>query len=336
MRAAQIIFLFVVATGTSGCREIAIPPAGSYSEVLLVTERGERGPWVERIRPYIEVSHDYSTSQELAFRTTVIRAADLENFPTMKNIVICGVLDSGTDVGLRIINLIGQGGADRVARGEASVLKRENMPAPGQVTLVVTATSEEGLQAVLDARGEELEGILEASCQKRLRRGLLDRRNDKLSRDLNHKYGFALDIPSLYRLFSDDSDPPGIELIREPPVRSLGIFWADWDTQPSLYRPDELFDLRAAYVWDRYDHDKMDRDRVRYIWTRFGTYAAVRMSGYWYNDDTVVGGYFETYFIWDESSDLLWAVDLITFAPGRKKHPYVRELRAVAETFRYN
>ena len=331
-----LVVMIAAVVFTAGCREIALPPAGSYSEVLLVTENGKRGPWHERIRPFIEVEHDYVTSQELSFQATPIRAAELEEFPTVKNIVICGVLDSGTEVGLRIIQLIGQGGADRVARGEATLLKRENLPAPGQVTVIVTAMTEEGLEDVLAERGQEIEGILESSCQKRLRRVLLEHPNARLSRDLNRKYGFVLDVPYLYRLFSDDSDPPGIELIREAPTRSLGIFWADWETQPSLYHRDELFDLRAAYVWDRYDHDKMQRDRVRYTWTRFGGYPAVRMSGYWYNDDTVVGGYFETYFLWDESSDLLWAVDLLTFAPGRKKHPYVRELRAVAETFRYN
>lgn len=326
----------VAAILVMGCREVALPPAGSYSEVLLVTENGKRGPWLERIRPYIEVEHDYVTSSELSFRVTSIRAADLEEFPTVKNIVICGVLDSGTAVGLRIMQLIGQAGTDRVARGEASVLKRENMPAPGQVTVIVTAMTEEGLEDVLARRGDDIEGVLESSCQKRLRRVLLEHPNERLSQDLYRKYGFALDIPYLYRLFSDEADPPGIELIREPPTRSLGIFWADWDTQPSLYLRDELFDMRAEYVWDRYDHDKMQRDRVRFTWTKFGVYPAVRMSGYWYNDDTVAGGYFETYFIWDESSDLLWAIDLLTFAPGRNKHPYVRELRAVAETFRYN
>lgn len=320
----------------SGCKEIALPPAGSYSEVLLVTELGVGDPWHERILPHIEVEHDYVTSQEKAFRVTPVRAARLEEFPTVKNIVICGVLDSGTDVGQRIIGLIGEDGARRVAQGRATILKRENLPAPGQLTLIVTARNDDALEEAIAERGAELEEIIEASCRTRLRRVLVSHSNERVSRDLFRKYGFALEIPYVYRLFGEESNPPGVELIREEPTRSLGIFWADWEEQPTLEHADALFDIRSKYVWKRYDHDKMERERVHHAWTRFGPYGAVKMYGYWYNDDDVAGGYFETYFLWDESAELLWAVDLLTYAPGRDKHPLVRELHAIGETFRYD
>jgi len=79
----------------------------------------------------------------------------------------------------------------------------------------------------------------------------------------------------------------------------------------------------------------MERNRVRYTWVRFAGYNALRMSGYWYNDTVTAGGYFETYYIHDPDAEILWAVDILTYAPGLPKHPLVRELRALAETFRY-
>jgi hypothetical protein len=78
----------------------------------------------------------------------------------------------------------------------------------------------------------------------------------------------------------------------------------------------------------------MDRDRVKFEPVRLGRYDCIRMSGYWYNDEEVIGGYFETYFIFDDRAELLWSVDLLVLAPGKPKHPMVRELRALAETFR--
>ena len=245
-------------------------------------------------------------------------------------------MESGTRVGQRIMELIGPEGMERVALGKAAVLKRENLPSPGQMTLIVTAPDEAALEAVIKERGPQFEYILEQSCRQRLRRVLLRHPNRKSMDELHRKYGFAIEVPYLYRLLSDESDPPGIAFLREEPTRSLGIFWGDWERPPSLWDHDELFDMRAEYVWDRYDHDKMERERVRYSWVKFGPYGAVKMYGYWYNDDAVAGGYFETYFVWDEDAELLWAVDLLTFAPGRDKHPLVRELRAFAETFRYN
>jgi len=327
--------LFVL--GGSACREIALPPAGSYSEVLVVTEKGDRSEWLALLKPYLEAEHSYVTSTETAFRVTSIRAADLEDFPTYKNVLLCGVMDSGSRVGQKIMELIGPEGMERVALGKAAVLKRENLPSPGQMTLIVTAPDVGALAEVIAERGPQLEYILEQSCRERLRRVMLAHPNRKAMDELTRKYGFAIEVPYLYRLFSDEDNPPGVEFLREEPTRSLGIFWADWERQPSLWDYSDLYDMRAHYVWERYSHDKMERERVRYKWVKFGPYGAVKMYGYWYNDDaTAAGGYFETYFIWDEESELLWAVDLLTFAPGRDKHPLVRELRAFGETFRYN
>ena len=60
------------------------------------------------------------------------------------------------------------------------------------------------------------------------------------------------------------------------------------------------------------------------------------MEGYWSNTNDVAGGFYKTYFVHDERERLLWAVDLLVYAPGVPKHPLFRELLALAETFRYN
>lgn len=335
-RIATAYAALAVLLSLGGCRDIALPPAGSYSEVLLVTEDGLLDRWNDAVSPLLTAENDYVTSMEPSFDVKSIRAVELEDFPTVKNILLCGVLDSGTEIGRRIMGLLGPDGAASVARGQATILKKDNLPAPGQLTLIVTAGSHEALQKVIDARGEEIVDIIENSCRERLRHHLLRRSNTVLSQELFKKYGFALQVPYLYRLLSDAADPPGIELMREPPTRILGIFWVDTKDPPTIHDRDALFDIRADYVWKRYDHDRMDRDRVRYTMTRLGKHEAVRMSGYWENANAVAGGYFETYYIFDDSAELLWAVDLLTFAPGKPKHPLVRELRAIAETIEFD
>jgi hypothetical protein len=330
--------LLIVLAGVAfvaGCREMAMPPPGSYSELLLVTEEGAGGEWASLLTPILGAEHDYVTSMESYFDISQVRAADMPEMPETKNVVICGVMDSGTHVGSLILSLIGDRSVQRVAEGQATVLKKENTPAPGQMTLIVTAPTAEGLREVIRTRGDELPEIVESSNRERLRRYLLSTPNRSLTERLRRKYGFTIEVPSYYRLFSESDDPPGVELLYEPPTRDLGVFWVDRKEPPSIYRPDELFDLRASYVWERYDHDKMDRNHVRYTWTRFAVYNALRMSGYWYNDKVTAGGYFETYFVYDPDAQLLWAVDILTYAPGRPKHPLVRELLALAETFRY-
>jgi hypothetical protein len=320
----------------TGCRELALPPAGSYSEILLVTEEGIQSEWTERLTPLIARELDYYVDFEDQFEITASRASEMEDFPSFKNIVICGVMESSTDVGQLIIGMIGDAGIERVRREGAHILKKDDKPAYNQFTLIITASSKEALDRLLNERGEELTEILEESCRDRVRRHLLKRRNENLTEELHRKYGFRVQVPYLYRVLSDMSTPPGVELIREPPTRVLGIFWTDRKEAPALADEDELYQIRADYVWKRYDKDKMDKERVVFEPARLGRYDAIRMSGYWYNDEQIMGGYYETYYIFDEGADLMWAVDLLVLAPGKPKHPLVRELRALSETIRFD
>jgi hypothetical protein len=140
----------------------------------------------------------------------------------------------------------------------------------------------------------------------------------------------------LYRLLSEKSQPPGIELLRDGPARLLGIYWLDWNRELTLADSTALYDARAKYVWERYDGDVMDSTRVEFKKDRLGEYPAIRMEGYWSNTHALAGGYYKTWFVYEERDRLLWAIDILVFAPGLPKHPHFRELQALAETFRYD
>lgn len=328
--------LFVLLLGlASSCIETDIPPAGSYSEVLLVTEEGARDPFARELTPFLTRTLDFFVSQDIQFKVEHARAADVNTVPYVKNIVFCGVATPVGDVGRRITTLLGAVGMERVKAGQANILRRQDLPGPGQLTLIVTAATPEALYEVIKQRGDEVAESLEESCRERLRKYLLEDRNDQLTKRLQQKYGFTIEVPSLYSLLSDEPQPPGIELLRQGPARSLGIFWLDWDTVPTLDDGPRLFDARADYVYKRYDGDVMDSTRVVFSHERLGEYPALKMEGYWSNSNSLAGGYYKTYFLFEEDERLMWAVDLLVYAPGLPKHPHFRELLAIAETFRY-
>jgi hypothetical protein len=318
-----------------GCKEMAVPPAGSYSEILLITDEGKQSPCVPLIYPWLAIEQDYVLDKEESFRIVAARPTALDQIPSVKNIVICGVADPLTDIGKRIVTLIGDGGLRKVRNGEANILKRENIPAAGQLTIIVTAANQGQLETILEERGEELGEILEQSCRQRLRKFLLSYPNTEIVDNLYKKFGFVLEVPTLYQLYKDEGRPPGVELVRENPTRLIGVFWTDWDSAPTINDKDALYDLRKNYIWERYDKDAMDSTRVWFSEEPLGDYPAVKMEGYWYNTKATAGGYYQTYFVYHEEEKLLWAVDLLAYAPGRAKHPLFREMLALAETFRY-
>jgi len=331
-----LIFMVIVVTANAGCGDVSLPPAGSYSEIVVVADGGAGGEWASRLVALFTEERDYFVSTEAPFQVTVALSDQAGEAPAVKNVVWCGVLDGPTEVGERIRRVLGKADAERVRRGGSGILPREDTPYPGQLTLVITAPDEAGLRRLLGERGAEISDRVETSARARLRKNLLVRRDDALAEALRRRWGFRLEVPSVYSLVGQSETPPGVELHRDEPPRVLGVFWREWNHAPSPGELDLLFGFRAEYVRRRYDGDLMDRDLVRCAAGRLGSYPAVCMSGYWHNDQHgSSGGYYETYFVWDRASQLLWAVDLLVYAPGREKTTLVRELRAVAETFRY-
>jgi hypothetical protein len=334
-RAARIVPGFVVSLHLLGCINPDIPPAGSYSEVLLITDTGARDPFAERLTPYLTRPVNYFVGEDVPFEVHQAPAAAADDVPRFKNIVFCGVANPTTGVGRRISSLLGGAGVQRVRIGETHVFRKDDLPGPGQVTMIVTAQSPEELWEVIDDRGAEITATLETSCRERIRENLLDNGNADLTRELERKYGFSIQIPIFYALQSDAADPPGIELLRPDPPRSLGVFWVDWKTPPTVQDRQALFNVRARYVFQRYDGDAMDSTRVTLVSDRLGDFEAIRMDGYWTSTRSVAGGAYTTYFVFEESERVLWAIDLLVYAPGLPKHRFFRELLAVAETFRY-
>ena len=60
-RACEHAFLFLttIVLFCQGCKEIAIPPAGSYSELLVATEEGRASEFLPKILSLVAFDKDY-------------------------------------------------------------------------------------------------------------------------------------------------------------------------------------------------------------------------------------------------------------------------------------
>jgi hypothetical protein len=334
-RTSAAIFFAALVGFATGCIETEIPPPGSYSEIMVVTQDGAGSPLAEEVDALLGEMLNYHISEDARFRVHHVKAADLEDVP-YKSLVFVGPVDHSTAVGREINALLGPAAAERVRTGAANLFRRDDMPGRGQVTFVLAAKDERALVYTLAERGDHLVSEVEESIRERMRGHLLKKHNKELTREMYLKYGFTIRVPTSYRLLSDRLDPPGIELLDDGPSRLLGIFWLDWEAQPTLHDWMKLYRVRQNYVRERYAGDEMDSTRVRFSYDRLGEQPVVKMEGYWSNDVAISGGAYESYFVWDETNRLLWVLDLLVFAPGLDKPPLFRELLALAETFRYD
>jgi len=327
--ACAVLALGGIAGGARGA-------VSSCSEVLLVTEDGERDPAGVALAAALGKPLDYYVGVERAFEVKSVQVADLGRRPDATNVVIGGVVGGGTEIGRYIGAILGEEALGRLRSERSAVYKKEDVPGPGQLTVVVAAASEADLVDCVEKRAEEIVEILESGCRDRLRDYFAGRIDERLSRRLHDTYGFSIEVPESYRVLAEGGDAPGVQLLCDGPARLLGVTWLEWGSAPALADSSRLFAARAKYVWDAYDGDVMDAARVSFRLSHLGGFPAIEMSGYWSSSRSVAGGYYRTFFVYEPGERLVWAVDLLVFAPGMPKHPLLRELHAIAETFRYD
>lgn len=329
-----LVLLCLAAVSCKGREAYLSPPAGSYSNVVLVTETGTiEGPSETMVRT-LQHEIDFYTRTENQFNVKIVPASRLEAELPAKNMVLFGLVNQGR-IGSYIQRFIGDEAVRSVLAGRASVFKKMDYPVTGQLTLIVTAASADDLERAAVSEGELIRGIIEEENRERLRDFLLRTENVDLGKLLRAKYGFTLRVPMDYTLNQERPDVPGVELINPTPNRMLGVSWRAFDRdEATLADSTALYRVREDYAFRMYDKDVMRRDLAKFRATKLGPYPAVRMDGYWENSVGDYGGAFVTFFIVDRVKSRLWLVDCVVFAPGADKNEPLRELYAVAETFR--
>lgn len=335
MRKYSTALLIAIIFIQAACvRQTNVPPAGSYSNILLVTETGKlEGIAVDMVR---ELQHvrDYYTKEELQFRVRLVSAYQMQKEPPSKNMVILGLARQG-EVGELIENIIGTNSVRKVLKGYNHVFKKLNYPVEGQLTVIVSAASGDKLQQVVRGNGEIIRNLFEEGNRERLRGYFELREKPEISAEIEARYGFHIMVPYDYTINQERDDIPGIELVNTKPHRGLAVSWHEWNDGPiSLADSSTLYDARKDLAWRMYDKDVMRRDMVFFGEEKLGPFQAIRMEGYWENSVDTYGGPFICFFVYDEFDRRLWIVDCVVYAPGFPKHPNLRELHALAETFR--
>jgi hypothetical protein len=330
-----VVFLSVALVLIGSCsRRSSFPPVGSYSSVMIVTETGQLDKSTENLVRQIQHPVDYYTKEELQFKAKLVPAYQVEKESPAKNMILFGLVRQG-EVGRLIEGFIGTASVRKVLEGKINVFRKLDYPYAGQLTIIITAASSDQLAEVVSENGALIREIIEEANRDRLRSYLLQKEKRELTEEIRAKYKFTLRVPFLYELNQERKDIPGIEFVRTAPHRGLTVSWRSWPSGgASLADSSSLYDIRAELAWKMYDKDVMRRDLVSFAEDRLGDYDIIRMDGYWENSEGIYGGPYSCFFLYDDVRSRLWIIDMLVYGPGFDKHPLLRELRAVAETFK--
>ncbi|MCB1161415.1 DUF4837 family protein [bacterium] len=314
-----------------------IPAVGPYSDVWIFTEQGTQ---TDLLRSFVEsLSHpiEYVFEEENEFDVYVRDFEQFEHNRDRKNIVLYARVDRQGGMLSRVQRLLGKDILARVRREGQLVLYREDLFARDQDVYFLLADGAAGEEQLFTRMAPTLRDRMRDSTRERLRDYLLNGRENKGGgKYLLRRYAFTLRYPAEYRLLQERPDLGAIELHREDPSRVMGVFWQDWDgPAPTVADSTRLLAFRESVVDTLYHGDYLLPEANQFTAVEEAGRSALRLRGIWQNERDMTGGPFVTYFFLDEHRHRLLALDLLLYAPGMAKHPFMRELEALATTFRY-
>lgn len=314
-----------------------IPAVGPYSDVWLFTELGQHSDPVRSFVADLSNPIQYVFEEENEFDVYVRGWEQFGGNRDRKNIVLFARVDKRGGMLTRIERMLGK---DILARARSEgelVLYREDLFARDQDVYFLLAANATAEERLLTRGGKTLGKRMRESTRNRFRDYLLRNRENKGGgKYLQRQFGFSLRFPPEYRLLQERPDLGAIELHRTEPSRVMGVFWTqDFEGPPTEADSAALTAWRTQVVDSLYHGDYILPGENRYSEAELGGRPALRLQGIWQNERDMTGGPFVTYFFEDRPRGRLLALDLVLYAPGKNKHPYMRELEALASTFRF-
>jgi hypothetical protein len=302
---------------------------GSFSDVVVVAER--EGPGLDTLAAALAAPVSYLGREEPRFLPARASAAWLREALSRKNVLLVATLGASGPLGRRVRSLLAPADRRRVEDSGAGWFLYADVYAGGQVVGVLTARREQGLDSLLARSGPELVEALEESAVVRTEREL--RRRSRPVQAFRARYGFSIALPPAYaRVESPGGWSRAVELVAEDPVRVLGVFWAAGVDSQQAASP-EFLTAELRRVLGRLHGDTLVELEALGP-SRVGPLPSLSFRGVWQNAREAAGGPFLAHFVYDARRERLYGIHALLFAPGRAKHAYVRELRALIQSFR--
>jgi hypothetical protein len=206
--------------------------------------------------------------------------------------------------------------------------------ARGQTVVVLHCADPRAFRSYLqEEKGKILDLIEETVVDGLVETMFLGEEQKVLQDGIHSTFGFSVRIPAAYSAMVDSTN----EVIRLARVQDMGqgqfLIVHSRPKEEGSLDPDWALSFRDAIVVHYNKGDRVDFERSTTEQGTFQGHDAVLLRGLWQNEEYTMGGAFETFLFF--RGDRFFMVDIAVFNPKGDKLPYLRELRAVAKTFRF-
>lgn len=344
----------VALAGCSGESDFRPRAVGQDAEILVVADSLDwHGAIGDALRETVGQFISTLPAPERQFDLRHARLAterDLEMARRRKNVIFAAAFNDSTNEAEYLRNVFDPATRETIREDGGVAVSRENIfRRDQQVYYIAGETKEDVVQAIYD-RAEGVAGQFNRLARRRLAEEMFDRgRQFEVEEELAAMYDFAVNVQHDYLIAIDTSDFVWLRRILTDTWRSVFVHFIE-NADPRLLTPEWIYDTRDSLGRQYIQGNlggwvEIDRRETRPLETRninflgrygFETRGLWRMVG---DEDGRkiefgMGGPFVTYAFYDEPTRRLYMIDGMVFAPGYDKREFLRQMEAIAWTFR--
>lgn len=345
------LFVFAGCSGESDYRPRAV---GLDTEILVVADSLDwSGAIGEALRETVGqfISTLPAPERQFELRHAPLETEDdLETARRQKNVIFVAAFSDSTNEAEYIRNVFDPTAQEAIREEGGVAVSRENIFRRDQQVYYITGEDKEDVIEAIYSASEGVSRDFNRAARRRLTEEMFDRgRQVDVEEELATMYDFAVNVQHDYLVAVDTSDFVWLRRILPETWRSVFVHFID-HANPELLSPEWIYDTRDSlsrqYIqgnlggWieiDRRESRPLETKNINFL----GRYG-FETRGLWHmvgveegrKMEFGMGGPFITYTFYDQPTGRLYMIDGMVFAPGYNKREFLRQMEAIAYTFR--
>jgi len=342
-----VLFILAVVVA-SGCgADDRRPPATGKEGVITVVMSDENwdGSIGETVRDELAKPVETLPVPEPAFALEQFDLTTSDLFRKViqqrKYVLFAATLDEESNVATYIKSGLDENTLERIRSGESGVMQRPDAWYRNQLVVYTVAPTKEQLIEQITDKGDDLRYVFDEATRDRLTERMFRRmRQTQLEEVLMDKHDFAVNVQHDYFIAQDTLNFIRMRRVLSETWREVFIYYID-DANPDMLTEEWILakrdSLTEQFVRGTYDGSYVKIDRRRPVTQdniSFLGRFAYETRALWHMTEDAMGGPLLNYTFYDEQQRRIYMIDGMVFAPAFNKREFLRQVEAIAYTFR--
>jgi hypothetical protein len=341
-------FLILVIIWASGCgADDRRPPATGKEGVISIVMSDEQWGGVvgDAVRAEMAKPIDTFPVSEPAFTLEQFDLTTSDLFRKVirkrKYVIFAATLDEESNVAEYIRSGLDEDTLAKIRSGESGVLQRQDPWYRNQLVVYLVAPTREALATQIMEKGEDLRYVFNEATRERLTEHMFRRmRQTDLEEVLMEGHDFAVNVQHDYFIAQDTMNFIRMRRVLSDTWREVFIYYIE-DADPSLLDEEWILATRDSltekFVRGTFDGSYVKIDRRRPITSEninFLDRYGFETRALWHMTEDAMGGPVVNYTFYDQTQGRIYMIDGMVFAPSFNKREFLRQVEAIAYTFR--